>query len=209
MNKFKIFLKFILSNFGPIIGFYLVNQLWGMKVGVFASIILVIAEYLWLKHKDESISTFFYFSSGMIILFGVIDLIIQKPLFIKFEASITNLFFALFFGHSIFKEKSLIQEIAETQKKTSETQSEDKKFYFKIMTCFWSIYFLGKSIFYLWINLNASLNEGLLIRMIVGKVSLWIMLFISVGLSRQIWKLFEKLKLFPSQKISCFQMETK
>lgn len=208
MNKLKSLTKFILSNFGPIVGFYFVNQFWGMKAGVIASIFLVVAEYFWLKFKNEKVSTFFYFSSGMIIVFGAIDLIIQKPFFIKFEASITNLFFAVFFGLSLFKDKSIIQEIAETQKKTSEIQSEDKRFFFKCMTAFWSIYFVVKSIFYLWINLNTSLSEGLIIRMIVGKVSLWIMLFISVGLSRQIWKLFEKLRLFPSQQNTSAQLET-
>ena len=200
MDRVQNFLKFILSNFGPLIGFYFVNQFWGLKAAVVASLVLGFGEFLWLKRKNEKITAFFYFSSGLIILFGTLDLLVKEPLFIKFEASITNLFFAIFFALSLFKDKSIVQQFAETQKKILEEQSEDKKFFFQVFTLFWCFYFVSKALLYLWINFNSSLNEGLMIRMIVGKISFWGMMVISVGFPKKIWVLMEKATVFPSQR---------
>lgn len=200
MDRIKRLFIFIFSNFGPLVGFYLTNQIWGLKAAVLASVILVLAEFFWLKSKKEKVSSFFYFSSTLVIVFGMLDLSIQEPFFIKFEATLTNLFFAVFFGISLFKEKSIVQEFAETQKRTSTEQSQDKKFFFQLFTIFWCLYFLVKAVFYLWLNFNSSLNEGLLLRLVIGKISFWIMMFISIGLPRYIWNLLEKMKLFPSQK---------
>lgn len=202
MDRIKRLFIFIFSNFGPLVGFYLTNQIWGLKAAVLASVILVVAEFFWLKSKKEKISSFFYFSSTLVIVFGMLDLSIQEPFFMKFEATLTNVFFAVFFGISLFKEKSIVQEFAETQKRTSMEQSQDKKFFFRLFTAFWCLYFVVKAVFYLWLNFNTSLNEGLLLRLVIGKISFWIMMFISIGLPRYNWKFLEKMKVFPSQKIN-------
>lgn len=104
-------------------------------------------------------------------------------------------------NQSLFKEKSIIREFAELQEQTSlEQQNPDKRFFFGFLMIVWCLYFVFKSTFYLWINWNTSLEEGLLIRMIFGKLSFWIMMFVSIGLPRQIWKLLEKMRLFPYQR---------
>lgn len=200
ISLFKNVCIFLLTNFGPLVGFYLVNMLFGFKTAVLVSIGLVFIELIILKMKKQKITSFFYFSSAIIIVFGIADLFIKQPFFFKFEATLTNLFFAVFFGMSLFKEKSIVQEFAEMQKRTSEQQNPDKQFFFKVFTIFWCLYFITKAVFYLWINLNTSLDEGLIIRMVVGKLSFWIMMFVSIGLPKQIWKAFEGLKLFPSQR---------
>ena len=191
---------FILANFGPLIGFYLANYFWGLKAAVSVSMVLAIAEFFLLRSKNKKISVFFYFSSAIVVLFGLADLIIEEPFFIKFEATLTNLFFAIFFGMSLFKEKSIVQEFAEAKNRTSEEQSEDKSYFFRLFTAVWCLYFVIKAVFYLWLNFNMSLNEGLILRMIIGKMSFWVMMFISIGLPAQVWKILEKFKLFPSQK---------
>ncbi len=200
IDRIKNTTRFLISNFGPLIGFYFVNHFWGFQMGVVVSIALVIIEFIWLKLKKLEIGRFFYFSSAMILCFGIADLVIQAPFFIKYEASITNLIFAVFFGSSLFKEKSIIQEIAESQGRTSTESSVDKIFFFKLFTLFWCLYFVGKAAFYLWLNSVSTLEEGMIIRLIVGKLSFWMMMFISIGLPRKIWKLFERLKIFPSQR---------
>ncbi len=48
----KKLIVFILTNFGPLVGFYLVNQFWGFKEAVIVSIIFI---------------------------FGVADRVIQEP----------------------------------------------------------------------------------------------------------------------------------
>ncbi len=204
MNLDKL-VKFIFSNFGPLIGFYFINQFWGFKAATVISCGIVVMEYAYLKFRREPISSFFYFSSAIIIIFGVADLSFKEPFFFKFEAFLTNLFFAVFFGMSIFKQKSIIQEFAESQKRTSLEQSQDKQFFFKLLTSFWTVYFILKGGFYLWINFSTSLNETLLIRMVVGKMSFWVMMILTVGLSKQIWKWVERFEMFPSQRLNQLQ----
>lgn len=199
-DRVKAILLFIISNFGPLIGFYIANHFWGLKVAVIFSITLVFVGFLTIKVQNKKISTFFYFSSAIVIFLGMADLLVKEPFFIKFEASLTNLFFAIFFGASLFKDKSIVQEFAEAQNRTSIEQSKDKSYFFRLFTIVWCLYFLVKAAFYLRLNFNTSLDEGLILRFIIGKVSFWFMMFISIGLPRHIWSILEKLKLFPSQR---------
>lgn len=200
MNLLKKIVIFAFSNFGPLIGFYFINYFWGFKIAIITSIVLVVLEFLILKYRKKYISNFFYFSSIIIIVFGIADLILKEPLFFKFEASLTNLFFAAFFGLSLFKEKPIVQEFAEMQKRTSFEQNPDKLFFFKFFTVLWCFYFILKAVFYLWMNFYMSIDEGMIVRMFVGKISFWIMMFISIGMPKKIWSLLERLKLFPSQR---------
>lgn len=194
--------KFIIANFGPLIAFYVINQFWGLKAGILVSVVLIFIEYFWLKFKKQKIGAFFYFSSGVILIFGGLDLYLQEPYFIKYEASITNILFAIFFGISIFKDKSIVQEFAETQGRTSLETSADKSFFFKMFTAAWAIYFLVKAFFYLWLSFNTTMSQGLIVRMFFGKVSFWLMMLLSIGFPEKIWNLMERLRLFPSQRSS-------
>ncbi|MGZ3771438.1 MAG: septation protein IspZ [Bdellovibrio sp.] len=195
---FKL-INFLFSNFGPIVSFYIINHFCGYKVAVLISILLVVAEYIWLKWRNQKIHFFFYFSSGVILFFGAADLLIQESCFIKYEATFTNSLFAVFFGMSLFKEKSIIQEFAETQGRTSTESTIDKSYFFKFLTAAWIVYFLAKAFFYLWLNSLLSTDEAIISRIIIGKVSFWIMMFLSVGIPKKIWSLIERLGLFPSQ----------
>lgn len=191
----------LISNFGPLLGFYVINQIWGFKAGILVSMVLIFVEYFWLKKNNQTIGHFFYFSSSIVLVFGIADLYIQEAHFIKYEACLINLLFAAFFSLSLLKEKSIVQQFAEDQGRTSSETSIDKTFFFKIYTVVWTLYFLIKAFFYLWVSFHSSMNESLIIRMIVGKLSFWIMMFLSVGIPRQIWKLMERFGLFPSQRI--------
>lgn len=200
MLAFKRILSFLISNFGPLIGFYLINLFWGFQAAVIVSIMLAVVEYIWLKLNKRQIDAFFYLSSGIIIVFGTLDLYIETPFFFKLESSITNLIFAIFFGLSIFKEKSITQIFAENQKRTSTDNSDDKRFFFACFTLLWTFYFLVKAITYLWLNFNLEFENAFLLRLIIGKASLWGMLAISILLPKQIWFFMEKARVFPSQR---------
>ncbi|MBK7962665.1 MAG: hypothetical protein IPK04_16610 [Bdellovibrionales bacterium] len=107
---------------------------------------------------------------------------------------------ALFFGITLFQPKPLIQQFAEQQGRTLKEQSIDKTFFFRLLTMVWTFYFILKAILYLWINLNSDLEQGLIVRTIIGNVSFGTMLFVSIGLARPIWNLLVKLKVMPSAR---------
>ncbi|WP_413290263.1 septation protein IspZ [Bdellovibrio sp. HCB337] len=196
----KVF-QFLYHNFGPLIGFYLVNHFFGFKAGVIASILVVIWEFAWLKFRRKTKpTTFFYITSLMVIAFGIFDLTLQAPFFFKLEAFITNMCMAFFFGVSLFRDKSLVQEIAETQGRIDTDQTPDKHFFFRFYTSVWTVYFVAKAIIYLWINLNSSFEDAFFLRVAIGKGSFWAMMFFSVVIPKLVWRCLEFLKVFPSQR---------
>lgn len=200
MSKVKTFFFFILKNFGPIVGFYILNHFFGYRIATIVSLILVLLDYVLLKIRKEKLTMLFWAFNSVIVVFGVLDLLLSNQLFIKYEAFLTNTIIAIFWSVSIFKDKSIVQEIAESQGRVDPIQSIDKKFFFNAFTIFWSIYFFSKGIFYLWTYQNTNMDSALMVRIFVGKISLWIMIGISTLLPRKIWKFMEWLKVFPSQK---------
>ena len=202
MKRIQQLIQFLLTNFGPLIGFYLLNNIWGLQTAILGSMGIVVAELIWIKViRKGKVSSLFLFSGAIVFVFGALDLWLQQSLFFKLEAFLINLFTAVFFGLSLRNEKSLIQELAETQKRTSSDQSEDKRFFFQLLTIFWCLYFIAKGFFFLWLNFTTPMNEALLLRMIIGKVSFWIMLFVSIWFSRPLFRLLEQRQMLPSQKV--------
>lgn len=177
------------------------NSVWGIKPAIICSIAFTIAEYVWLRLQNQKINSFFYLSSGVIIIFGTLDLFIKTPVFLKWEAAVINILFAGFFAFSIFKEKSIVQEFAETQGRVATESNADTKFFFNCFTLFWTIYFLAKAILYLWLNFNYQFEDALIFRVFTGKISLFIMIGISILLPRKIWALMERARMFPSQRV--------
>ncbi len=200
LTKIRNAFDFLILNFGPLFGFYIFNHFFGFEVGIYASIVIVFTEYFCLRFRKLNINKFFYFSSAIVLIFGTADLLMKEAFFIRYEASATNLLFALFFGLSLLNEKPLVQEFAESQNRVLPESSPDTLFFFRAFTIFWCIYFLLKAAFFLWISFNVTFSEASITRIIIGNVSFWIMMFISIGLPTQIWNLMERLRLFPSQR---------
>lgn len=167
-----------------------------------ASVLFTIAEVIHLKLAKKEMTTFFKFSVGMTLIFGALDLTLENAFFFKLEATISNLFTAFFFAITLFQPKPLIQQFAEQQGKTSTEQSADKTFFFRLQTLIWTFYFVTKAFVYLWINLNSDFEKGMIIRFLIGNISFWIMMFLSLGLARPFWHLLLKMKLMPSTRVT-------
>ena len=195
----KLF-QFALTNFGPLIAFYSLNHFIGLKVAIAGACLVTLGEAIRFKLRKETPTPFFKFSAVMALCFGVLDLIMVHPFFFKFEASIANLFFAGFFGLSLMREKPLIQEFAEQQGRVDGVTTPDHTFFFRFLTLLWIVYFVGKAVVYLWVYFNHSVEQGLILRALIGNVSLAVMLFISIGLSRPIWAVLLRLRLMPSTR---------
>jgi intracellular septation protein A len=202
MEKIKGIALFLYKNFGPLIVFYVANHFWGLKTAIAVSLVFTVAEIIHYKIAKKEITTFFKFSVVMTFVFGALDLTLENAFFYKIEATVTNLFTAFFFGITLIQPKPLIQQFAEQQGRTSKDQSVDKTFFFRLLTMVWTFYFVLKAALYLWINLNSDIEQGLIVRTIIGNVSFAIMLFVSIGLARPIWNLLVKLKWMPSSRVT-------
>jgi intracellular septation protein A len=200
VERLRSILIFLVSNFGPLLGFYVAHHFWGLKIAIGVSLFITLVEVARFKFKRQQIPRFLLFSSAIAVVFGILDLTLREAFFFKFEACLVNIIFALYFGASLLRGKPLVQEFAEQQGRIDQEDSEDKTYFFRCLTCLWCVYFVLKAIAYLWINLSSSVGHALLLRIFVGNISLAVMMFVSIGLARPIWRMLLRLKLMPSTR---------
>lgn len=201
MNKAVGLIRFAFSNFGPILVFYSANHFLGLKVAVLSSIIWTIGETAFHIARKKPISTFFKFSAGITIAFGLVDLYLQQSFLFKYEAALSNVMVGAFFASSLFGKKPIIREFAEAQGRISKDLTPDGEYYFKFLTVVWSIYSFAKAAFYVWVASNYSLEEGLATRATVGNLSFYALLFLSIFGAKQIKFALLKLKMLPSSRM--------
>lgn len=201
MSKAFGLLRFLSSNFGPILAFYIGNHFWGIRAGVVATVIWTVSEIGINLVNKKPTSTFFKFSAVIAIAFGLVDLYLQQTIFFKYEAALSNVMVGCFFAASLLGEKPVIQEFAEAQGRIEKKLSPDGEYYFKFLTVVWSLYSFLKAGFYAWVAANYNLEEGLAFRLIVGNVTFYALLLVSIFGSKQIRFLLGKLKMLPSSKV--------
>jgi intracellular septation protein A len=91
VKKINTLLFFILKNFGPIAGFYIVNHFFGYRIATLVSLLLVFLDYIWLKIRKEKITMLFWAFNTVIVVFGILDLFLANQLFIKYVAFLTDI----------------------------------------------------------------------------------------------------------------------
>jgi len=179
-------LKIIFLQFGPLIAFYGANHFWGLKAGILASLIWAVAEVavsLWMK---KPLTFFFWFSSGIAIVFGVIDLFLQRSFLFKYEGSLTNTIVGGMFAYSLWKKRPLLNEMVRAQIQTQKGLASPPELipevadYLWALTWLWTFYQFAKAVFYFWVAGNYPLEKVLVIRTVVGNVSMFVLLGASI-----------------------------
>jgi intracellular septation protein A len=197
MEMIKRLLAFALSNFGPLIVFYGVNSFYGIRVAVIASITFSFLEIIYKLIKKTPFSGFFKFSVCITVVFGILDLCIQTPIFFKYEAAITNIITGIYFGMTLKGSRSFIQEWIE-KKNGKPLTSPNSILRARILTVVWTSYFFIKAGFYTYIGANYSIEEAMLIRTGAGTISFYALLGVSIFFGRPILNFFQKRGLLPS-----------
>ncbi len=193
-------LKWILENFGVVIVYQVMNHFFDFKIAIISTLIFAVIELIVLKLNKRPISIFMLFSFALVFVFGAFDLYLENQVFFKFESAIISLITAMYFGISLFKDKSIVEEFAEQQGRVTTEKTPDKTFFFKFITACWFVYFIGKSIIYAWIAQNNSTEANVIYRTVFGTASFYILLALSIAFSQQIWNLLLKAKLMPSTR---------
>jgi len=198
MDNVRSTLKFLLTNFGPLIVFYLSNHFFGLKEAIGISVAFTIGEVIYQKVKNEPISAFFIFSAVMSIVFGTIDLYLPHAVFFNYEAAFTNVITGIFFVIGAFGKKPLIQELAEKRRKFDRPEAPDLIYFFRIFTLIWATYFFIKATLYVWLaGMPISTEEKMAIRGTAGGASLYAMLALSIFGGRKLFYLFKKMGWLP------------
>lgn len=200
MTRALSFLGFALSNFGPILVFYVANHFFGLKTAVASSIVWTLFEIASHRLRKKPLTTFFKFSAAITLVFGLIDLYLQRSLLFKYEAALSCAMVGAFFAGSLWSEKPIIRQFAEAQGRISSELNPDSEYLFKFLTVIWTIYQFSKAGFYAWIASRYSLEEGLAIRTTLGTASFYALLAISIFGAKQIKSALGRLRLLPSTR---------
>lgn len=192
--------RWVLLNFGALILFQLTKHFLELKWAIAISMVYAVAEILWLKSRGRKVSPFMLFSLGVVLAFGGLDLWLANEFFMKLESGLMNLMIAGVFGISLFREKSVVEELAESQGRISSEKSPDKTFFFRFITTIWFLYYILRAVLFTWINFNVADGESLIVKTFLGTASFYVLLAASLGLSHQLWQLLLKLRLMPSTR---------
>lgn len=193
----------ILRDFGPLLVFYGTNHFLGFVPAIVASMVWSVADVVLVKMKKQTVSAFLKFSIAATMLFGVVDLCVRGPLLFRYEAVLSNVVTGVFFGLTLRGEKSIIQEFAERRaaaKGTTVPINPDTVYYFRACSVAWTVYFFLKAGFYAWVAYHYDLERALGLRLVVGNVTFFALLFTSIFLAKPIIGLLRRTGLAPSTR---------
>jgi intracellular septation protein A len=196
MQRLRAVLSFVLWEFGPLIALVALSAAFGLKVAIAGTLALIAIDSvrrLWLHIPFTRI---YLLSSGLAVVFGTIDLLSQTPFMLKYEAVITNVATGMAFVAGSRGDKPMLQEIAE-QRGQQFPDREDIRHFFRLFTLLWAAYFFLKAGVYLWLGAILPMPRALLLRSIIGGVSLGLMIAVSVTQGRRLFFLCRWLGLLP------------
>ncbi|WP_456415540.1 septation protein A [Thiolapillus sp.] len=102
----------LLTDFLPVIIFFVAYKVWGMYVATGAFIAASLVQMAWTYRLHGKVETLQWVTLGLVLVFGGLTLALQDPLFIKWKPTIVNwLFAAAFLGSGLFMQRSLLQRM--------------------------------------------------------------------------------------------------
>jgi intracellular septation protein A len=197
IDRIKAVARFLVSEFSPLIAFWLLSWAFGTKVAIAGSVGIAIIEIAWRTWKGIALTRTFMLVSVLTIVFGAIDLMSATPFMLKYESVITNIVTGIFFALGAYGAKPLIQEAAEQREGRPFPERADVRRFFELFTLFWAFYFFVKAAFYFYLAWTLPMAEALALRSIIGGVSLGLMLAFSITQGRRLFDLCRWLGLIP------------
>ena len=189
--------KFAFNNFGPLIVFYLVNHFYGLRIAVVAGVISGFLEVGYQLIRRKKITNLFKFTLLVTIVFGVLDLTMNSPVFFKYESVITNIITGVFFSLTIWAPKSVIQEFME-KRRGIEITDPNAVLRCRIITVIWALYFFIKAGFYVYVSSRYSIERAMIIRSTLGTGSFYALLGLSLVFGKKVISYFQKIGMLPS-----------
>jgi intracellular septation protein A len=196
-KRLAAFVRFILAEFAPLIGFLVLSQIVGLKLAITGTILIAIADTGWRLWKGVPFTRTYILFVLLTVGFGVIDLFSAVPFMLKYEAVVTNVVTGVVFGLSAIGPKPLVLEVAE-QREGRQFTDDASRIFFRGFTLVWAAYFLLKAAFYFWVAWSYSMTEAIIVRKFVGSISLGLMLWLSYTQARRAFVLCQRWGLLPA-----------
>jgi len=172
MSKLRKVLVSVFASFGPVIVFVAAEHLLSLRWAIGISTAYTLGEVIWRKARRQKLDQIFVFTAAMTLGFGAIDLVLNQPVFLKYEAVGTNVLTGIYFGLTARGEKS-IMEAAYEKAPSAEPVTPEMEAYFRAFTAVFTFYFFAKAVAYFFVARRYTYDQALAIRTVVGNVSLF------------------------------------
>jgi intracellular septation protein A len=196
MARLRRFLRFLFSDFGPLIAFWAFYLPFGIRGAIAATVVYVLGDFIHRVRYGRHFTRIYILSSSLAVIFGAIDLLAATPFMLKYEAVVTNVATGVFFVAGARGTKPLIQEFAE-QRSGPFSERADVRRYFELFTYAWAVYFFLKAAAYYAIGQAYPLATAMAIRSLAGGISIAAMILGSAALGRRGFFLFQRLGWLP------------
>lgn len=179
MRRFARLLP-ILGDFAGMIFFFLLANFAGLKAAIAGSLLVIAIGALYRWRSGAGFGRLWLVLNGLTVAFGLVDLMVQTPFMLRFEAVITNLVVGAAFTFGAFGAKPMVQEFAEKRQGAPFPPGRrDLQAFFRAFTLFWAGYFYVKAVVYLVLAFTLSFEEMLVWRAVFGNVTMVLMMAIS------------------------------
>ncbi|WP_456406272.1 septation protein A [Thiolapillus sp.] len=102
----------LLTDFFPVIIFFVAYKIWGMYVATSVFIVASLLQIGWNHRQYGKVETMQWVTLGLVLFFGGMTLALHDPVFIKWKPTVVNWLFAgAFLISGLFMQRSLLQRM--------------------------------------------------------------------------------------------------
>ena len=196
MSRLLAVARFVLAEFGPLLVFWTLATMLGVKPAILGSILFIVADAAWRRVKRLTFTRLYLLVSALTLVFGFVDLLSTSPFMLKYEAAISNAATGLAFAAGALGEKPILQEVAE-QRGESFVATNEVRAFFRLFTLVWAAYFFLKAAAFFWMAWTMPMLEAMALRSLIGGVSLGLMIAVSTTQGRRLFFVCRRLGLLP------------
>jgi hypothetical protein len=172
-------LQQVSNDLGSLGVFLIMRWIVGLKGAILATVLYVVIDLIRRVVVKEKLTRIFWIISMTTIGFGTVDVLVDDPFMLKFEAVLSNLITAFVFAGTV-SGTPLALEIARTWQTTEIPDRTDTRRFFQIMTWIWVGYFVLKAGLYLWAAIAFDTTIAMAVRVPIGTGSLLAMILFSM-----------------------------
>ena len=169
--------RYLFLNFATPLVFYFVFHWKGAKPAIgFAIGVTLVQGGAHVVYR-ERFSPFFILSSGLILIFGALDLLVQDPRFFRFEPAVQNFGVGSLFWVAQWKKFPVIRVFVQALPRRIQSEFlEPDEAYLRRVTWVWVGYLYLKGLFFLYLAVSVDLGALILLKSVVGTGSLLVMM---------------------------------
>ena len=110
-SKWKVLKTFSISLI-PLVIYFVIDEYLGLYWGVTAAVIVGLGELFFYRLKDKIWDKLVLVSTGLIVIFGVISILLKSPIFVMIKPAVFEILFAVVLAVMYFLKNSFIEETA-------------------------------------------------------------------------------------------------